>query len=59
MDIKQGAINFFSPAEIKDFNVMITVKMFFGQPIKMMKEHMIIFERLQLVKEMITQPAVY
>ena len=59
MDIKQDAINFFPPVEIKDFNVMITVKMFFDQPIKMMKEHMIIFERLQLVKEMITQPAVY
>ena len=46
MDIKQGAINFFPPVEIKDFNVMFTVKMFYGQPIKMMKEHMTIFERL-------------
>ena len=33
---------------------MIDGKFFFDQPVKMIKEHMITFEKLQLVKEMIT-----
>ena len=33
---------------------MIDGKLFFDQPVKMIKEHMITFEKLQLVKEMIT-----
>ena len=38
---------------------MINEKTFFDQEIKKMIKHMITFERLQLVQEMITQPAVY
>ena len=39
--------------EIKDYNVMIDGKNFFEQPVK--SKHMIIFKRLQLFNEMITQ----
>ena len=48
---------FLPTVEIKDYNVMIDGQKFFDQPVK--KEHMIIFERLHLVKEMITQLVVY
>ena len=39
--------------EIKDYNVMIDGKNVFEQPVK--NKHMIIFKKLQLVNEMITQ----
>ena len=40
---------------MKDYNVMIDEKNFFDQPVK----HMITFEKLQQVKEMITQLIFY
>ena len=41
--------------EIKDHNIMIDRQNFFDQPVKLIWEHMIIFEKLQQVKEMISQ----
>ena len=38
---------------------MIDEKNLFDQPVKKIKEHMITFEKLQQVKKMITQLAVY
>ena len=38
---------------------MIDGQNFYYQPVKMIKENMITFEKLQLVKEMATQLVVY
>ena len=50
--------HFLPKVEIKDYNVMTDRKFFLDQPVKMIKEHMITFEKLQKVKEMITPPIV-
>ena len=44
---------------MKDHNVIIDLRNFFDQLIKMILKYMITLERLQLVKEMITQLDVY
>ena len=48
-----------SKVEKKDYNVMIDEQNLFDQPVKKIKGHMITFEKLQQVKEMITQLVVY
>ena len=50
--------NFFPNVEIKDYSVMIDGKNVFDQPIRD-EEHMMILEKLPMVKEMITQVVVY
>ena len=50
---------FFRKVEIKDCNVMIDRKNVFDQPLKIILEHIIIFENLQLVKRIIAQLVVY
>ena len=41
--------------EIKDYDVMLDEKIFFYQQVKIDLEHMITFEKLRVVKEMITR----
>ena len=50
---------FIPTIEIKDYNVLTDVQSFFDQLVKMIKEHMVTFEKLQLVIEMITKLVVY
>ena len=50
---------FLAKVEIKDYNVVIDGQSLFDQPIKNDEKHMITFEKLQLVKEMITELDVY
>ena len=50
---------FFRKVEIKDCNVMIDGKNVFDQPLKIILEHIIIFENPQLVKRIIAQLVVY
>ena len=45
--------------EIKDYDVMIDGRNFFDQTVKKILEHMVTFEKLQLVKVMITQMDFY
>ena len=45
--------------EINHYNVIINGRNFFHQPVKNDLKHMITLERLQLVKEMSTQLAIY
>ena len=59
-DDRKGHTGYFFPkVEIKDCNVMIDGKNVFDQPLKIILEHMIIIENLQLVKRIITQLVVY
>ena len=52
--------NYYLPiAEVKDYNFVIDGRKFIDQPIKMTLKHMITLERLQLVKEMVTQQGIY
>ena len=45
--------------EIKYYNVMIDRKNFFDQPVNVIREHMVIYKNLQLVKEIIIQLVFY
>ena len=45
--------------KIKDYNVIIDVRIFFDQPVKIDLKHMITLERLQQAKVMITQLHVF
>ena len=56
LDDTTGHSRYYLPnAKVKNYNVMIDGKHVFGQPIK---SHIKTFEKLQLVKEMITQMVV-
>ena len=45
--------------EIKDYNVKIVTNVFLISQLKVIWEHMITFEKLQQVTEMITEPVVF
>ena len=50
---------FFRKRKIKYYNVMIDEQNIFDQPVKNDLGHMVTFEKLQLVIEVVTQPVVY
>ena len=50
---------YFPKVEIKDYNIKIVAKVFLISQLKVIWEHMITFEKLQQVTEMITELVVF